>query len=169
MNYDQAKGLPMVTNDVSRTEAHPMPDAGYTWPLSSSMAPLGALPTAPACVRAHIRTTLSEWHMTALADAAELVGSELVTNAVRASTDEHGHPFYLNGRMAVIFVRLLADGTRLVLEVWDMAPTLPVVRRVAPDAENGHGLELVGVLAATWSWKTAPKWPGKCVWAELRL
>jgi hypothetical protein len=146
-----------------------MPNAGYTWPLSNSMAPLGALPTAPSCVRSHIRTTLCEWRMMALTDVAELVGSELVTNAVRASTDEHGHPFYLNGRMAVIFVRLLANHTRLVLEVWDLVPTLPMPCHVEPDTESGRGLELVEALAFAWSWKTTPSWPGKCVWAELRL
>ncbi len=148
---------------------HPQPRAAHTsWPLTSTMTPLGALPTAPACARVHIRSTLTVWDMAMLADAAELVISELVTNAVRASTDERGHPRYANGRMPVIHVRMLADGVRLLLEVWDMAPALPVVRHAADDDEAGRGLQLVEALAYRWNWQTVPSWPGKCVWAELR-
>jgi hypothetical protein len=33
---------------------------------------------------------------------------------------------------------------------------------------HGRGLQLVDTLAYRWNWKTAPDWPGKCVWAELR-
>jgi hypothetical protein len=106
--------------------------------------------------------------MTSLTDTAELVASELATNAIQASTDEQGHPIYFNGRMAVIFVRLLADRTRLVLEVWDMAQTLPTARHANADEESGRGLGLVEALSANWGWKTAPDWPGKCVWGELR-
>src|SRR5579859_570946 len=119
------------------------PHMNLPWPLASSMAPLGALPTAPACVRVYIKNTLAEWRMTTLTDTAELVSSELVTNAVQASMDEHGHPLYWDGRMAVIFVRLLADRTRLVLEVWDMAQSLPAARHIGADDESGRGLELV--------------------------
>jgi hypothetical protein len=36
-------------------------------------------------------------------------------------------------------------------------------------AERGRGLLLVETLSYQWAWKTAPEWPGKCVWAELRL
>jgi hypothetical protein len=151
------------------TPRQPGPHMNLPWPLASSMAPLGALPTAPACARVHVKNTLGEWRMTALADTAELVTSELVTNAVRASTDEHGHPIYVGGHMAVILVRLLADRTRLVLEVWDMAEAQPAARRVDADAESGRGLELVAALAANWGWKTVPDWPGKYVWAELRM
>lgn len=145
------------------------PHVDHPWPLASIMAPLGALPTAPACVRAHVHNTLAEWRMTSLIDAAELVASELVTNAVHASTDEQGHPLYREGRMAVVFVRLLADRARLILEVWDMAQARPIARHMEADAESGRGLELVEALAANWGWKTAPDWPGKCVWAELRV
>jgi len=138
------------------------------WPLSSTMAPLGALLTAPACARAHVRTTLADWRMTAFADAAELVASELVTNAVRASTDERGNPRYHHGQMAVVHVRLLADRDRLLLEVWDMCPLPPAIVCAAADAEQGRGLQLVDALAHRWDWNTGPGWPGKCVWAELR-
>jgi hypothetical protein len=56
------------------------------WPLSSVMPPLAPLPTAPACARAFVTMTLALWDMASLADSAGLVVSELVTNAVYASS-----------------------------------------------------------------------------------
>ena len=170
MSYGHTQDSPMARPYAPRvTPRQSTPHMNRPWPLANSMTPLGALPTAPACVRAHVRDTLAEWRMTSLIDTAELVASELVTNAVQASTDEHGHPIYAGGRMAVIFVRLLAERTRLVLEVWDMAQALPAARNVSAEDETGRGLELVEAVSANWGWKTAPDWPGKCVWAELGL
>jgi len=50
------------------------------WPLSTSL-PLGALPGATPCARLHARAVLAEWGLHDLAESAELVVSELVTNA----------------------------------------------------------------------------------------
>jgi hypothetical protein len=168
MSYGQIQGSPMVRPYAPAvTPRQSTPHMNHPWPLANIMAPLGALPTAPACVRAHVRNTLTEWRMSSLIDTAELVASELATNAIQASTDEHGHPIYAGGRMAVIFVRLLADRARLVLEVWDMTKALPIARHAKVNEESGRGLELVEALSVNWGWKAAPNWPGKCVWAEL--
>lgn len=139
------------------------------YPLVSQMTPLGALQTAPGCARAHLRDTLAEWQMTAYEEVAELLTSELVTNAVLASTDEQGHPVYVNGHMAVVIFRMVANPDGLVLEAWDLVPTAPVMRQPGTWDESGRGLLLVHTLAERWDWKTATNWPGKCVWAELRL
>ena len=61
------------------------PGMSASWPLSTSL-PLGALPGATPCARLHARVVLTEWGLGELAEAAELIVSELVTNAVRAST-----------------------------------------------------------------------------------
>ena len=140
-----------------------------SYPLVSTLAPLGAVPTAPGCARAHLRNTLSEWNMAGYGEVAELVASELVTNAVEASTDAHGHPVYIGGHMAVVVFRMLAGRERLVLEAWDLAPAVPVVRNAGTDDEHGRGLVLVQALAYRWDWTVVPGWPGKCVWAEIRL
>jgi hypothetical protein len=139
-----------------------------SYPLVSTMPPLGALRTAPGSARAHLRNTLAEWHMSAYEEVAELLTSEIVTNAVEASTDEYGHPVYVGGRLPVIIFRLLAYRDGLVLEVWDLNPTAPTIGNAATYDEHGRGLLLVDTLAHKWDWKTAPDWPGKCVWAELR-
>ncbi len=140
----------------------------FKYPLVSTMTPLGALPTAPGCARAHLRDTLEQWNLSVYEEVAELLISEMVTNAVEASTDDVGCPVYVNGRMAVVVVRLVATGRGLVLEVWDLVPTLPVMQNAAPLEEHGRGMFLVETLSYQWDWKTANDWPGKCVWAELR-
>ena len=67
------------------------PGMSASWPLSTSL-PLGALPGATPCARLHARAVLHEWGLDDLAEAAELIVSELVTNAVRASTAPDGSP-----------------------------------------------------------------------------
>jgi len=145
--------------------------AGITlsgWPLSSVMPPLGALRTAPGSARAHARAVLATWRLGGLADAAELVVSELVTNALEASTAPSGGPLYAGGRMAVVGLRLRSDTTRLLIEVYDTAPGSPVLINAGADAESGRGLLTVHALTGgRWGWHPLQGQHGKCVWAEL--
>ena len=55
---------------------------------------LGALPSAVACARLHARNVMYEWNLPSVADSVELVVSELVTDAVRASTGPDSRPKY---------------------------------------------------------------------------
>ena len=48
---------------------------------------LGALPTAVPCARLHARHLLWEWGLSALVEDTELLTSELITNAVKATAD----------------------------------------------------------------------------------
>jgi hypothetical protein len=54
------------------------------WPLASGLE-LGAVPTAVGCGRDHARQVLREWGLSDLADDAEILVSELPTNALRAT------------------------------------------------------------------------------------
>jgi len=105
--------IPTTVDATSRSAA---------WPLSSALPPLGALKTVPAIARAHVGVTLTSWHLSALADVAQLVASELVTNAVEASTGPDGLPRYVVGRMPLIRVAVLSDGVRVLIQVFDQAP-----------------------------------------------
>jgi anti-sigma regulatory factor (Ser/Thr protein kinase) len=108
------------------------------------------------------------WRMSGLADALELVVSELVANGVNAAGD--GAPRYLEGRMPLIRLCLLTDGVRLVAEVWDEAPGVPVCLRAGRDDESGRGLDLVDMITGSqWGWRPARSRPGKCVWAVFEL
>ena len=127
------------------------PGMSDSWPLSTSL-PLGALPGATPCARLHARAVLTEWGLGELAEAAELIVSELVTNAVRASTAPDGRPRYDGTGMPVVVLRMASDGIRLLIEVWDVHPgcagrRAPRARRrerARPDARRGavRSLEL---------------------------
>ena|SRR5579863_4703501 len=135
------------------------------WPRSSALN-LGALPTAPGCARAHTMAVLHEWGLSALAETAELLVSELVTNAMRAepTTSPHGP----KRDLAVISLRLLSDGSRVIIEVGDRNPEPPTLTQAELDAESGRGLMLVEALSTRWGWYPATEWYGKVVWVELR-
>jgi anti-sigma regulatory factor (Ser/Thr protein kinase) len=123
------------------------------WPLASVMPVLGALSTAPASARAHVHVTLADWQLSELVETGQLVVSELVTNALEASTAPTGEPVYVGGQMAVIGLRLHSNRSRLLIEVYDMAPGSPVLRNAASDAESGRGMHLVDALTrGRWGW-----------------
>jgi hypothetical protein len=46
------------------------------WLASSVLPPLGALRTAPATARGHVRGTLAVWRLSELSDTVELVVSD---------------------------------------------------------------------------------------------
>lgn len=154
-------GTAVITPDVGP------PSATASWPLSSCL-PLGALPTAVACARLHARAVLAEWGLASASESAELIVSELVTNAVQISarTQDHRHEGGLG--VPVVIVRLAADHDRVLIEVWDCVAGGPLVGPGRLDDESGRGLLLVEALCDRWSWQPARGWAGKVVWAELR-
>ena len=131
------------------------------WPLRSGL-PLGPIPTAVPCARAHAAQILWEWGMSKLNDSVALVVSELITNAVTASCRLDGGPFPVR-------YWLLSDRKRVLVLVWDASPAPPV--RLSPDecTEGGRGLMLVEAMSAEWNWYPAPwdRLEGKVVWALL--
>jgi anti-sigma regulatory factor (Ser/Thr protein kinase) len=143
-----------------------MPDA---WPLLSRLGPLGALPTAPRVARCYATVVLAEWHLPTLTDTAALIISELVTNAVAASTSAEGQPLYEDGRLAVIHFCLRSDLTKLLIEVWDSMPGTPVPKETDEYDEGGRGLAIVESVAERWGWQRVPDWTGKVIWALLRV
>jgi len=60
-----------------------------SWLLCSYLE-LAALPTAVPRARLHTKNILHEWRMAQLTDTIELLVSEIITNAVRASSS-HAH------------------------------------------------------------------------------
>ncbi|GAB2950671.1 SpoIIE family protein phosphatase [Streptomyces heilongjiangensis] len=114
------------------------------------------LPREPRSVgraREYARGQLLAWDLEPLVDTAELLVSELVTNALRYGEGE-------------IRLRLLLDRT-LVCEVWDAGLVQPRRRRARDTDEGGRGLQLVGLLSAAWGSRRTPR--GKTVWFELPL
>jgi anti-sigma regulatory factor (Ser/Thr protein kinase) len=102
---------------------------------------------------------LWEWRLTGLSDSAELLVSELVTNAVQISrADAQGAPVRL---------WLLASRARVLILVWDASPLPPVRVSSSENDENGRGLLLVETLSARWDFYFPAPPDGKVVWALL--
>jgi anti-sigma regulatory factor (Ser/Thr protein kinase) len=141
------------------------------WPLTSDLGPLGALPTAPRLARGFASVVLNGWGLEELSDVTALLVSELTTNVVQAATDAEGNSRYDDeGKLPLLWVRLLSDRARLLIEVWDTLPAAlgaPAVRHPGPDEESGRGLEMTDALAEDWGWEAVPGWNGKRIWAVL--
>ena len=114
---------------------------------------------------------LTGWGLADRIDVAELLVTELATNVVRATTSSEGLPRYdESGKLPLLWVRLLSDRARLLIEVWDnlsQAYGAPVVRHPGQDEESGRGLEMVEALSEDWGWESVPGWHGKRVWILL--
>jgi anti-sigma regulatory factor (Ser/Thr protein kinase) len=134
------------------------------WPLASYLE-LGALPSAVPSARLHARLVMAEWGFASLADAAELIVSELVTNAIKAS-QALGHP-------PPVWLGLAGNERHVFIGVWDgnveSGQTSVAGDDELPDleAEGGRGLLLVDSLSADWG----VYWPedshGKVVWSVV--
>ncbi|MEU6199292.1 SpoIIE family protein phosphatase [Streptomyces sp. NPDC047061] len=106
---------------------------------------------APGRARRLTRQALAGWGLEDLTDTAELLVSEIVTNAVRHATRP-------------ISLRLLRTDV-LRCEVGDDVPQLPRLRQAKATDEHGRGLYLVHRLARRWG--TTRLGTGKIVWFEL--
>ena len=135
------------------------PRAGTTLHRQSALE-LAPLPGAVPCARLHAVSVLHEWGLRHLADDAELIVSELITNAVDASVVLPERP--------PIALRLLADEQALVIEVWDSSPLDLEPRKADADDECGRGLTVVAALSTRWG-RERTGYRRKVVWAELAL
>jgi hypothetical protein len=132
------------------------------WPLRDTLI-LGALADAVPAARTHLRQLLSGWGRAELSPDVGVVVSELVTNAVAASTER---------RLAAapVLMWLGSDWHCLLLAVADASPRPPVRLNLGPDVEGGRGLALVEALSSRWGWHPAGVTGlRKVVWAEWRL
>lgn len=116
-----------------------------------------------------VRCTLPPVGLDYLVDDAELVVSELVTNAVRASGLVQICSLWADGRdIPLVRVRLAVQDARLLIEVWDRDPRHPVPSPPTVDGEGGRGMFIVGELTQRWACRY-PRGGGKVVWAELAV
>jgi anti-sigma regulatory factor (Ser/Thr protein kinase) len=129
------------------------------WPLQEFLE-LGALASAVPYARLHARQVLWKWGLTSLRESAELLVTELITNAVKASQTV--------AQVCPVRLWLLSDLTRILILVWDASPQLPVEINVGVDAENGRGLILVEAISERWGWYGCSDSDGKCIWALVR-
>ncbi|MFC6066721.1 SpoIIE family protein phosphatase, partial [Streptomyces ochraceiscleroticus] len=101
-----------------------------------------------------VRAQLSRWGLESAADTAELLVSEIVTNAVRHAHTQH------------VVLRLVRTDA-LLCEVSDDDHSLPQLLSVGDEDEYGRGLRVVSRLAREWG--TSRTSTGKTVWFEQSL
>ena len=111
---------------------------------------------APGLARRHLRSLAADWPPHLL-DAALLLTSELVTNAV-----VHG--------LEPVHLQVEDDGDRLRVHVSDGAPCgLPPTPYAPTELHaSGRGLLIVDAVAHQWGCHRRRTPPGKTVWFELR-
>jgi len=136
-------------------------------PQLTSGLTLAAVPAAAGVARSFVRQHLSQWGLNRLINDAELVLSELVTNAVNASGTANPRPrrSELHNPL-LITVRLVVTVDSLVIEVWDRDPSPPVPKHLEQADEAGRGLLIVAALCRHWHY-FFPQSGGKAVWGEL--
>ncbi|WP_030247677.1 MULTISPECIES: SpoIIE family protein phosphatase [unclassified Streptomyces] len=125
--------------------------------LPASQVATWDIPADPALVapvRKQVVDQLDRWGLIEATFTAELVVSELVTNAIR-----YGAP--------PIRLRLIHDASTLICEVSDTNHTAPHLRRAKTWDEGGRGLLLVAQLTERWGSRHTTE--GKTIWAELAL
>jgi anti-sigma regulatory factor (Ser/Thr protein kinase) len=116
---------------------------------------LPGTPAAPSVARLFVRNLCREWGAGSVCDVAELLSSELVTNAV------------LHARSPVELEAAFDEKAVLRIEVYDHSPD-DVTQNPSPPpagAEGGRGLAIVARLACRWG--VDPLTQGKRVWFTL--
>ncbi|MGK5640011.1 ATP-binding protein [Streptomyces sp. URMC 126] len=123
-------------------------------------------PRAPGIARITLRAVLAVHGLEQLADRAELLTSELATNAVRHAPGP-------------ATVRIGWDHPVLRVSVADAGPYVPIPAPAVPetavalDAVRGRGMLILDLIAHRWGGFPlgVPPFPaeGKIIWFELRL
>ncbi|KAF4409234.1 MULTISPECIES: ATP-binding protein [Streptomyces] len=115
-------------------------------------------PRSVSVARTSLRAALTAHEVPDLVERAELLASEMLTNAIVHSDGE-----------AQLRLRWARDA--LTLSVWDTSPKPPDLRITGSDDEGGRGLHLLETLADRWDHYPVP--PNRCgdmskvVWCEI--
>jgi len=108
--------------------------------------------TAAARARRFVSHTLRTWGLEDAVSDAELLVSELVTNAIL-----HAH--------SPATVTIFRDDVRLRVAVCDASTSPPRLRDYGRNAVTGRGMLLVDRIASRWGVDVDGE--GKCVWFEV--
>jgi len=120
-----------------------------------------ALPGTPESVpvaRRRVRAALGLHGLGDFAEDAEIITSELVTNAVQHAC--------ANGTQTIgVTLTQAGSPAAVTVAVSDCSPRGPVKRDTPTNGEQGRGLQIVEALSAHWGWRHQDG--GKAVFAVL--
>lgn len=109
-------------------------------------------PSSAGIARRFVRDVLVDWEREDLADLAQFLANELVTNSVLHASTE-------------VELSVSLERDRLRVEVQDENPQAPMKKDYSLSATTGRGLVLVEELSSDWG--SEPANAGKVVWFEL--
>jgi hypothetical protein len=110
------------------------------------------VPSAIPATRRFVATVLGSWQLDQLVEDAQLITSELATNA-------------LNHALSAFRVRLQCNDDSVRIAIQDIALTRPERQQIAVDSFGGRGVSIVEMTATSWGCELVDE--GKEVWAEL--
>ena len=129
---------------------------------------LDPVPESARAAREFTVATLHEWQLESLTEDAVVIASELATNAIVHGTPAATRDTAKGAERACVELSWCLQASRLICVVTDQAGTPPAMAAQDPEAESGHGLQIVGALAVAWGW-TILGTGEKAVWAALEL
>ena len=117
-----------------------------------------SIPGSVPVARLQVRAALGSRGLGEYADDAEIITSELVTNAVQHLCD--------NGTTTIKVTITYAESPAAVtIAVSDFSPHGPIRRDTTAGSEQGRGLQIIEALSAHWGWRQEDG--GKAVFAVL--
>ncbi|MER6557715.1 ATP-binding protein [Streptomyces sp. NPDC001027] len=125
-------------------------------PQFRCVLPFDAEPAAVRPMRRAAVAQLEQWGAASVAEEAELLVTELVTNVIKHVGQ---------GVSATLILEWRCE--RLRVEVHDKSRELPTPVQAGCDEECGRGLHLLAALAADWG--TVLTAVGKSVWCEIEV
>jgi len=140
-------------------------------PANAGHFQLPALPSTPYWARKLTLSFLGECFgiTVGLRETAELLVSELVTNATLAAGELHGlnpaQPKHASATIVSLSLQRFRNG--LLIEVRDSSLEPPIPTSADTQQESGRGLMLVAALSEEWGYFPAPG-GGKVVYCFLR-
>lgn len=117
-----------------------------------------SIPESARIARWHVRAAFEYHGLGDYADDAQIIASELVTNAIQHTDADWTE------KIGVSLMRV-HNPEAIAIVVMDSSPYPPVKREVAADSERGRGLQIVEALSPHWEW--VPEDGGKAVFAVL--
>ncbi|HEY8527878.1 MAG TPA: ATP-binding protein [Acidimicrobiales bacterium] len=150
--------IPRRLRPTGAPRASALRTAAYGFPLAAS---------SPRRARRHTVDFAHRWGLGAAVEPAELLVSELMTNAyeaTRSCVDLWREDPALAA--APLQLRLAVERARLRIEVRDRSPQLPVPDDPRLDDERGRGLLLVETFSERWGYHPLPN-GGKAVWCVV--
>lgn len=119
---------------------------------------LSGIPESVSIARSRVRTALGFQDLGKYADDAEIITSELVSNAVQ-------HVRHDGTKTVGVILARTWNPEAVTIIVSDSSPQGPIMCDVSADSERGRGLRIVAALSVRWGWQ--PEDGGKAIFAVL--